>query len=320
MRTSLLPLAAWLCRRFGINNLCKPVYGGQGLILMFHRFTCEPEKRIDISGVVSSNFLEKLLSHIRTTGPEIIALRDVPQAIASRRPFVCLTIDDGYRDNAEVALPIFRRYEAPATIFVPSRVLDRSLDAWWLQIEEIAKNQTCPRKAYTKMVLAATKSTVALERMRDLFLVDQKDLNDRYFLNAEEVRTIANDPLIDIGGHTISHPRLKDLSDKEAFSEIIRNKQDLEKLTGKPVDCFAYPYGTVEACGIREFTYAEKAGYKIAVTTRDGNIHVDHLNFLTALPRYSVRGHLEHPLIYDMQSCGAYLALKTSFGPATAVI
>ncbi|MGZ9108713.1 MAG: polysaccharide deacetylase family protein [Micavibrio sp.] len=316
MRNTLLPLMARLCMYSGFNRICRPVYGGLGLVLMFHRFTDAPVKRIDSAGVLSGAFFDQLIGHIRTTGPEIIALRDVPQAIAEKRKFVCLTMDDGYRDNAEIALPILRRHRAPATIFVPSGVLDRSLDAWWLQVEEMAKTQADPLAAYDRMVAEISHDPEALERLRASFPADQAALNDRYFMNASEIQAIDKDPLIEIGGHTLSHPLLGNLPYEEAYREIMQNKRDLEYLLDRSVETFAYPFGSTQACGEREFALAQKAGYKVAVTTRDGNILSAHEGHMTALPRYSVRGRFENLAIYNMQRSGAYHALRSRFGPA----
>lgn len=158
MKTRALPVASQLCRYSGFNLMCRPVYGGLGMILMFHRFTSVPEKRIDASSSISSKAFDRLLGYIRKKGPEIIALRDVPRAIAERRHFISLTIDDGYRDNAEIALPILRRHNAPVSIFVPSAILDRTIDAWWLQVEMISQQYDNPRAAYENMMMEINQS------------------------------------------------------------------------------------------------------------------------------------------------------------------
>lgn len=209
-----------------------------------------------------------------------------------------------------------RKHNAPATIFVPSSVLDRSLDSWWLQVEEISKTMREPRAAYANLVAEVSNDPESLDRMRHSFTADPADINERYFMSAEEIRDIDQDPLIEIGGHTISHPLLKRLTEEEAFREIAQNKTDLEALLDRPVETFAYPYGNDKACGTREFRLAERAEYKIAVTTRDGNIFSAHKNHMLALPRYSVRGFLENLAVYEMQRSGIYRIFKSRFGPA----
>jgi peptidoglycan/xylan/chitin deacetylase (PgdA/CDA1 family) len=281
---------------------------------MFHRFTDAPQKQVDTNGVISAQYLDRLLCYIRKSGPEIIALRDVPRAIAEGRRFVCLTMDDGYRSNAEIALPVLRRHNAPASIFVPSSILDRTIDAWWLQVEELARLQAHPRAAYENMLMEIAEKPEALALLRKSFVARQEELNDRYFLSAAEVVALDRDPLIEIGGHTITHPQLKGLSDHEAVREISQNKKDLEILLGRDVDSFAYPFGDAQACGAREYALASKAGYKVAVTTREGNIFPAHAAHMTALPRYSVRELPDKLAVFDMQISGAYRALKSCFG------
>jgi peptidoglycan/xylan/chitin deacetylase (PgdA/CDA1 family) len=312
-KTRFLPFVAQVSRYSGFNLMCRPAYGGLGLILMFHRFT-DQKKKIDSNGVVSAQSFDRLLGHIRRSGPEIIALRDAPRAIAEGRRFVCLTMDDGYRCNAEIALPVLRRHNAPASIFVPTSILDRTIDAWWLQVEEAARTHANPRRAYEKMVTEIRRRPEALARLRESFSVPQEELNDRYFLSAAEAKALDRDPLIDIGGHTITHRPLKGLSDDEAAREIYQNKKDLESLLQRDVDSFAYPFGDAQACGAREYALARKAGYTVAVTTREGNIFQAHAAHMAALPRYSVREFPDGLAVFDMQRSGSYRALKTGFG------
>ena len=313
-RARFLPIVAQICRYSGFNLMCRPAYGGLGLILMFHRFA-DPKKQIDFNGVISSQSFDRLLDYIRKRGPEIIALRDVPRAIIEGRRFVCLTMDDGYRCNAEIALPVLRRHNAPASIFVPSSILDRTIDAWWLQVEQIARSHSNPRKAYENMLMEIKQKPGTLARLRESFTVaEQEELNDRYFLSAAEVAALDRDPLIEIGGHTITHPQLKGLSDDEAAREISQNKKDLECLLQRAVESFAYPFGDAQACGAREYALARKAGYNVAVTTREGNIFSSHGAHMTALPRYNVRGYPDGLAVFDMQKSGSYRALKSRFG------
>lgn len=294
--------------------MCRTVYGGLGTIFMFHRFTDEPSTRVDAGGVISGASFDRLLGYIRKRGPEIIPLQDISRALAEKRQFVCLTMDDGYQDNAEIALPVLRRHNAPASIFIPSAILDRTIDAWWLQVEEVARSCDSPCSIYENMMREISENPEMLAQFRELFTVSQDELNDRHFLSAAEVRELDRDPLIEIGGHTITHPQLKDLDDDEAEKEIFQNKKDLENLLNHEIESFAYPFGHAQACGKREYALARKAGYKVAVTTREGNVFPAHEGHMTALPRYGVRGLFDSPAIYDMQKSGAYRALKSCFG------
>ncbi|HCX34484.1 MAG TPA: polysaccharide deacetylase [Rhodocyclaceae bacterium] len=90
---------------------------------------------------------------------------------------------------------------------------------------------------------------------------------------------------ITVGSHTLSHPRLTELSAGEAAREIRESKLRLEDLLGEPVRYFAYPYGLYDETVKR--TVAE-AGYRAACSTRPGFNRQDEDRF--ALRRIDVFG------------------------------
>lgn len=68
-------------------------------------------------------------------------------------------------------------------------------------------------------------------------------------LNAEDVKLLAKNGN-EIGSHSVNHKDLLYYFDEK--SEIIQSGKDLEKLTGKPVKSFAYPYGRGNILAERE--------------------------------------------------------------------
>jgi peptidoglycan/xylan/chitin deacetylase (PgdA/CDA1 family) len=64
-----------------------------------------------------------------------------------------------------------------------------------------------------------------------------------------------------IGGHTWNHPNIKKLRERDLTWQIDKPKQDIEKITGKPVEHFAYPYGVWNDAGISKL---KKHGIKTA--------------------------------------------------------
>jgi peptidoglycan/xylan/chitin deacetylase (PgdA/CDA1 family) len=52
---------------------------------------------------------------------------------------------------------------------------------------------------------------------------------------------------IHFGAHTKSHPDLRRLSSPEMRAEVRDCKREIEDRLGQPVDCFAYPYGRLDA-------------------------------------------------------------------------
>lgn len=70
-----------------------------------------------------------------------------------------------------------------------------------------------------------------------------------------------------IGSHTRTHARLPDISPESASNEISNSKSRLEDALGKPVDYFAYPFGSFSE-PVRDLVV--DAGYRAACSTRSG--------------------------------------------------
>jgi peptidoglycan/xylan/chitin deacetylase (PgdA/CDA1 family) len=54
-------------------------------------------------------------------------------------------------------------------------------------------------------------------------------------------------PTISVGAHTVTHPDLRSLKDRDMAREICQSRVQIEQETGRPVESFAYPYGAVDA-------------------------------------------------------------------------
>ena len=50
---------------------------------------------------------------------------------------VCITFDDGYKDNVEAARPILEKYSCPATFFIATKYLTDQQPYWWDELEHI---------------------------------------------------------------------------------------------------------------------------------------------------------------------------------------
>lgn len=90
--------------------------------------------------------------------------------------------------------------------------------------------------------------------------------NPNHLLQSQ-LEEIAKDTNIEIGAHTVHHVWLKGQSEKTAFDEIYKSKIALEKIIGKPVVSFAYPYGAFDLSAIEQ---TKEAGFSSAVSTIPG--------------------------------------------------
>lgn len=74
---------------------------------------------------------------------------------------------------------------------------------------------------------------------------------------------------IEIGSHTLTHPRLSDLSADRLAWELGESKRVLDSWLDAPVVSLAYPYGAVDE---RVKRAAQQAGYECAAATNSGPI------------------------------------------------
>jgi peptidoglycan/xylan/chitin deacetylase (PgdA/CDA1 family) len=80
----------------------------------------------------------------------------------------------------------------------------------------------------------------------------------KWLMSADEVR-LAAAAGIEIGSHSLSHPRLTGVDDAALADEVCRSRTILTELTGQDVPGFCYPYGEV---GAREVEAVRAAGYR----------------------------------------------------------
>ena len=83
-------------------------------------------------------------------------------------------------------------------------------------------------------------------------------------INLQQLKTIAQHPLISIGAHTARHPALQYLDREMQKEEIQSNKQWLEDVCNQPVNLLAYPHGSYND---HTFSIANELGFTAAFAT-----------------------------------------------------
>ena len=81
-----------------------------------------------------------MLSHLRARDIDIVTMDEVHQRLVERnfaRRFACFTLDDGYRDNRDFALPVMREFDAPSTVYVASDFAEGTGRLWWIALEMV---------------------------------------------------------------------------------------------------------------------------------------------------------------------------------------
>ena len=111
---------------------------------------------------------------------------------------------------------------------------------------------------------------------------------EKEFLTWAEVRELHSNGM-QIGSHTVTHPKLKYLSTVRVDQEIGQSKRTIEDKLGQTIDSFSYPFAFPETDGHFISKLEEillKYGYKNGVSTIIGTAGVDHNRFF--LPRLPV--------------------------------
>lgn len=91
-------------------------------------------------------------------------------------------------------------------------------------------------------------------------------------LRSDEICQLSHGELIEIGAHTVNHMALSKLPPEAQRYEVMESKRHLERIIGKAVSSFAYPYGGLQEIGPDGPRLAEEAGYDVACAVFDGPV------------------------------------------------
>ena len=326
----------------GAHVLLRPIFSGVGAIFMLHHVrpqregAFQPNRHLEIT----PDFLRAMLGHLRARGIDIVTMDEVHQRLIERNfanRFACFTLDDGYRDNRDHALPVMREFGAPVTVYVASDFAQGSGRLWWIALEmAIAKadaiEMTMGGVATRLDTSTAQARQAAFDRLHDWLRtlsehdlqreitalcarhgVDQAAICRGLCMSWDELKAFSADPLVTIGAHSITHCNLAQQSETTARDELTLSRARIEDELQRPAVHLAYPYGDKPAAGPREFALARASGYKTAVTTRPGMVFPESADHMTALPRVSLNGNYQDTRILPVLTSGAATAMWNGF-------
>jgi peptidoglycan/xylan/chitin deacetylase (PgdA/CDA1 family) len=327
----------------GAHYLMRPIFAGVGAIFMLHHVRprdgreFQPNHHLEIEPA----FLRATLSHLREHDIDLVTMDEAYRRLSAgdfARRFAAFTLDDGYRDNRDHALPVFRAFDAPCTVYAVTDFADGTGHLWWVALERAIANATQieveigGRLTRLEARTAAEKQAAfdvlhdwlralpgELDVLREVGSlcarhgVDEGAICRELCMSWDELKGFASDPLVTIGAHTITHPNLAKQSEPVALNELRASRERLEAALGRPVQHLAYPYGDRNAAGPREFALAGAAGFKTAVTTRPGMIFPESAGHMTALQRVSLNGKYQDERILPVLTSGAATAVWNGF-------
>tara|TARA_R110002073_G_scaffold3741_1_gene24630 strand:- start:918 stop:1910 length:993 start_codon:yes stop_codon:yes gene_type:complete len=275
-------------------------------IVIYHRVLVEPDLLLGDKGDAETFdlHLNYLTSHFN-----ILPLHEAVQrlqngTLPSRA--VCITFDDGYADNAEIALPILQKYGVSATFFIAAGFVNGGM-MWNDKVIELIRRASGDFLDLREMGLERYKINSLLLRQEALFSIldtlkyqpfETRRLQveklcelipvtipENFMMTPNQLRMLHSAGM-EIGGHTVNHPILARLADNDAYTEIADGKEILENIIRGPIRLFAYPNG--KPC--KDYLPAHTAmlrriGFEAAVSTAWGT--AKNGNDLYQLPRFT---------------------------------
>ena len=266
--------------------------GGRLSIIALHRV--RPQRDPLFPGELDSAAFDRLVAHLARYY-RVMPLGEGFEALRSGRlppRALVVTFDDGYADNAEIALPVLRRHGVRASFFVSTGFLDGGL-MWNDFVIESIRLCDRPRVDLKPFGLGeaplgtASELRAAIEALLPLFkyqtlaarqemlarlhaLCGQPGLPRTLMMRSEQVRQLSAEGM-EIGAHTVNHPILACESVQTVAAEVAQSRQALQALTRQPVDVFAFPNGQPGKDYRREHVQVlRECGFRCAVTTAAG--------------------------------------------------
>jgi peptidoglycan/xylan/chitin deacetylase (PgdA/CDA1 family) len=267
------------------------------LILTYHRIgdpTSDPYYAPIISASVEA--FEQQIRTLRETH-RILNLDEVDRLVESgldvKEPSALVTFDDGYLDNAIVALPVLIRLEVPATFFLATEFLQDPKLTWWDHLAYVINKSPVAtlrldRPEPMDVSLGSRTDAIAqvvraclthhvdddpefrthLENRAEV-RVDDHALGRTQFMTWDQARALLSAGM-SIGSHTHRHCNLARLSAEGQRAEMAESKQILEAQLKIPISTLAYPYGWSGAFDASTRQAARETGYRLAFSAIEG--------------------------------------------------
>lgn len=285
-----------------IKNIIRPIYNKifryyVGDVIVLHRvvekYDAHAQKNQALE--ITVNELQNLINQYRSNGYEFVSLDDFvkeKRKLFGKQRLVTITLDDGYKDNFTIALPLFQKECVPFSVFVSIDIIEKSAALWWYVLEDILWNNssiTLDNHSYSLEneeeknsvfdTIHAQLSKLDTKETIDWFKknhVDWDTINAKYCqdicMTWEELEQLGSESLCTIGSHTMTHARLPIQSVVIRANELTQSKDILERRLKSKITHITYPYGASSDDVIRD---VKRAGYASGFLSNGGSVRKD---------------------------------------------
>lgn len=265
----------------------RPV--GRDVVLNFHQVRPLSVRADNIGMVVPPELFRAQLEAVATVydvvpAAEIRAIRPT----TAGRPRAAVTLDDGYLDNLDVALPVLAGLGLPATFFIPTDALADDGEFWWDRLGHLLEDES--RNDPVEVDIAGQQHVLdlssedgrvgAVQLANHLLMRVHPSAVEEVLsgleeqlgrspaacqwhrrMDADQVSRLAERPGVEVGSHTCSHAPLGRLSRRDSAQELRRSRAVLTEVLGAAPPLIAYPYGANGTVRRRDARAAAAAGY-----------------------------------------------------------
>lgn len=285
-----------------IQRMMQPIRNQVVPIFMLHRFA---DTRRDINGH-SVELLKQALAYLKSHGYTIVSIRQLIAALQGGLPLppsaVAFSMDDGFYDQIQYAVPLFIEYEAPVTLFLATDMMDGDYWSWDYQLE-YAIHRTCENSFSTEIDGDLLHFSLKTRELRKLCVrqlryhlkqlshplaisctfqlakqlsvsIPDKAPEPYQPITWDQVRQYESN-IVEFGPHTKTHCILSKLSEADATDEIAGSWQRLSKEVSNPVPVFCYPTGRQGLdFGDREQSIVKKLGLQGGLSADPGFVEI----------------------------------------------
>lgn len=261
-------------------------------ILIYHRVLARPDPlfpgEVDVRRFTQQLRLLKRFYKVLPLSHAVQGLQD--GSLPSRA--ACISFDDGYADNAQLALPFLQQHGLHATFFIATGYLDggqmwndqliecirqasgNAIDLRHLGLDRLPIASLAQRSAAIGKLLGQLKYLPFGQRQQLVGaiarLIPVRQDHSSLMLSTAQLRQLQHAGM-GIGAHTVGHPILATLSDSAAAQEIVQGRRTLEQLLQAPITLFAYPNGKFgHDYGARDAALVRTLGFEAALSTDPG--------------------------------------------------
>ena len=288
------------------------------LVLAYHSIRENQFDPLRLS--VSPKHFEEHLIYLKNFF-QIKTLQDLPEE--NLRPSVVITFDDNYNDILINALPLLEKYNIPATLFVAPSFLEKKFYYWdvvteyirldldfnkllnqipslkWKSDKTILTQEVCN---FLKWMPLEQRDNLTNELI-ELMPLNSK-LNESVSISRDQLLQLSQNPLVEIGAHSMNHNPMSSLSKEMQLIEIKSSLDTLENIIHKKIDSYAFPYGGVDDFNLQSKEIVKEMNLK-TVTTIPGFYRKSSLS--DAIPRIIIMNQSVKQLRWTL--------FKTNFYP-----